>query len=447
MVTILGLILFVIIVLCFINIRWGAILYLAYTILVPIPNITIGSIYIGDNIVRSAILLALVIDFKVRNNYKFSWKLLIPFLLYYLIELLIIPFQTETPFSFMINSWRSSFMDSILDSFLIYNVLVQYKNSREPIKYALITSILVAAIYGLFLTTTGGLNPYIFGILISRGDTESLFFLQSYFSVDDRMFGRISSVFTHPMTFGMFIGLAFVYTFSIRKNTNKILIAIILTCLSLNALFCGVRSSIGGLVVAISFYLVFSKNIKIGLMTLLFGLVIYNIILQMPGLSDYVASIADINNTKSNVSGSSLDLRIDQLYGCLNEIRNSPLLGKGFGWVGWYKSNFGDHPVILAFESLIYVILCNNGFLGIAIWLLLAYMFFRTNQKAHMTDTVICNTLFVFYVSYSCITGEYGYMKYFLLFYVCLAVNNIEDKYNNNQIDKKYRISYGIRKA
>ena len=448
MITILGLILLLIIVLCFINIRWGAALYIAYTILVPIPNITIGSIYIGDNIVRSAIILSLVIDFKVRHNYNFSWKLLTPFLVYYLIELLIIPFQTETPFGYMLNSWRSSFMDTILDSFLIYNVLVQYKNSRKAIKYALIASILVAAIYGLFLTTTGGVNPYIFGIMASRGDMENLFFLQGYFSADDRMYGRISSVFMHPMTFGMFIGLAFVYTFSIRKDTSKILIAIILACLSLNALFCGVRSSIGGLVTAIAFYLFFSRNIKVGIVTLIVGLVIYNIILQMPELSDYVGSIADVNNTQGNVSGSSVDMRIDQLNGCFKEIRNSPILGKGFGWVGWYKANFGDHPVILSFESLIYVILCNNGFLGIAIWILLGYMFFKTNHKAHMTDTVICNTLFVFYVAYSCITGEYGYMKYFLLFYVCLAVNNMEDdKPNNKRINKQNNISYVIRKA
>lgn len=121
-------------------------------------------------------------------------------------------------------------------------------------------------------------------------------------------------------------------------------------------------------------------------------------------------------------------MRLDQLNGCLVEIRNNPILGKGYGWDGWYKSNFGDHPVILSFESLIFVILCDNGFLGFVIWGILIYMVVRNNKKFHLIDTAIANSLLVFYIAYSCITGEYGYMQYFLIFYICLVFENIGTK-------------------
>lgn len=438
-----GLILSIILILCFIDIRIGAAAYLAYFILVPINDITIGPLHVGENLVRTLLIIALLYDFKIKHHYKLCWKLLNPFIVYFAIELVLIPFQSETPTSWMTEQWRLTIMHTLIGPFVFYNVLSVYPSSISYFRKSLITSILIAGVYGLYLTSIPGFNPYINLIVLSTGTSIDAEKLMNYFAATDRLFGRVSSVFMHPMTFGLFIGLAFIYIFSIRNNIKKKLYIPILIILGLDALFCGVRSCIGGLVIAIAFYLIFCRKIKIGIAALILGLIIYNIILKMPELSDYLGSMVDINNSKSDVSGSSLEMRLDQLNGCLVEIRNHPFIGKGYDWTGYYQDKFGDHPVILAFESLIFVILCDNGFLGLGIWSLLVIMIMKYNHKININDTVIANSLLVFYIAYSCITGEYGYMKYFLPFYICLVFENknVTNKNNNqNMVQNKVLI-------
>lgn len=428
-----GIVLTVILFLCFWKIKWGAALFLSYSILVPISDITLGPLHLGDNAVKSALILALLYNFKIKHHYKLSWKLLVPFIFYYVVELLIIPFQNDTPISWMYNSWRISIMRTLLGAFFIYNVLAKYPESQNIIRRALLLSIFFAGVYGLFLTTLDGLNPYIQAIMALKVDSEEVDSLLDYFAAEGqgRMFGRISSVFLHPMSFGLFIGLAFIYVFAVRKVINKYVFIVLLAILSLNALFCGVRSCIGALVVTVAFYLLLTKNLKIAFTTLILGLVAYNLILRMPEISDYVSSIADIHNENGNVRGSSIEMRWEQLNGCLSEIRNCIILGKGFSWHDWYKDSFGDHPVILAFESLIFVILCDNGLLGFLIWGAFVFLIVRNNIRFRLSDTEIVNSLLIYYLSYSCITGEYWYMQYFLLFYVCLVFADKNIKIHN----------------
>lgn len=66
---------------------------------------------------------------------------------------------------------------------------------------------------------------------------------------------------------------------------------------------------------------------------------------------------------------SSIALRLEQLQGTLNEINTHFLVGKGYGWNNYYLSTHLTHPVILAFESLVFVVLCNSGILGACVWI------------------------------------------------------------------------------
>ena len=125
---------------------------------------------------------------------------------------------------------------------------------------------------------------------------------------------------------------------------------------------------------------------------------------------------------------------MEQLQGCFHEIRNNPLFGKGYSWTGYYEQNFGDHPVMLAFESLVYVILCNSGFVGVVIWTFFLIKLFRNTVKITKNKAIVISaiTLTTYYLAYSTITGDYGYMKYLILFYIIIL---LEDKHNE-QIEK-----------
>lgn len=73
-----GIALTLILILCFCNIRWGAACFLAYSILVPLSDITVGGLHFGENLVKTILLLSLIYDLKLRHHYKLSWKFFIP---------------------------------------------------------------------------------------------------------------------------------------------------------------------------------------------------------------------------------------------------------------------------------------------------------------------------------------------------------------------------------
>lgn len=123
---------------------------------------------------------------------------------------------------------------------------------------------------------------------------------------------------------------------------------------------------------------------------------------------------------------SSIDMRMEQLNGCFREIQDCLIFGKGYEWCGYYMSIHDLHPVLLAFESLIFVVLCNSGIVGLCVWVItFVWLFrgvYRMNKNVNVTLFVI--TLAVYYIAYSAITGEYGYMKYFIIFYTLLLMES-----------------------
>ena len=112
-------------------------------------------------------------------------------------------------------------------------------------------------------------------------------------------------------------------------------------------------------------------------------------------------------------------MRLNQLKGSINEIRGQELVGKGYGWTGYYLSENGTHPIILAFESLIFMVLCKSGFLGLMIWILFFILLFNVNRKILnlKTDVYLMDSFIIVYAAYSTGTGEYGYMPFFAVFY------------------------------
>ena len=83
---------------------------------------------------------------------------------------------------------------------------------------------------------------------------------------------------------------------------------------------------------------------------------------------------------------------------------------------------------MLHFESLILVILCNSGIIGVFLWIYMSAKIISFNDLNDRSTAAYLNSLLFFYLTYSCITGEYGYMQYFLLFYVLMFGERIINK-------------------
>ena len=416
--------LLLVLVLSFWNLKWGVVLFLMYMVLVPYMKLQFGGFELGQNLFNTAFMASYFL-YASKNKVKTDWRPLMPFIVYYIASLAIMPFQTHVPFNIMLNSWRISIMSTLFLPFAMWNVAKAEPSSVKLFRNAMLVAIAIAVGYGLYLTTAGGFNPYIMS-LIGLMDVKQDF--ESYYEAEGggRLFGRISSVFLHPMSYAFFLGLSFIYVFQSRQYIKKIIIALLLIAIGASAITCGVRSVLGGLVIAVAYYFLMSKNYKMMIGVIAVALVVYAIADSIPELSKYLGSMADINNKKGDVSGSSVELRLYQLEGAIKEGSKNPLFGLGYGWTGYYQSLKGDHPVCIAFESLIYVIICNSGIFGFFLWAYMVVKYLKINRRMKLNENVLFDCLMVYYLSYSCITGEYGYMKLFLIFYVLMLCNQLQ---------------------
>jgi len=386
-------------------------MFLGYSILVPFLQF----FSLGQNIFPFFIIVALVFNYGYKSLY---YKPLIPFLFLYGAQFLIIPFHNDVPIGIQLNAFRVDVMSTLLLPFAMINVMRRDKSAVFLFVRGLLLSVSIAVLYSMFLITMPGTNPYLLAVLpLSGGEFNEAYALAEN---EGRVFGRISGVFAHPMTNGLFLCLSIIFVlsfiFDLKSARKTYLSVFLILILFLATFFIGVRTSIAAAILGVGVYVLLERRFKIASWILLGSIIIFLILQQIPQMTGFVSSIFDARS--ASVSGSSLDMRISQLNGAIKEIDTNLLFGKGYGWTNYYQNLRGDHPILLAFESLVYVVLCNNGIVGIIIWVATVFLYIREVQGSfEKTYSNIMLSLISVYLAYSTITGEYGYLKFFLIFY------------------------------
>ena len=294
-----------------------------------------GGMELGQNLFNFAFLASYFL-YAQKHHVRTDWKPLLPFIIYFTSILFIMPFQTHVPLEVMLNSWRVDIMSMLFLPFVMWNVAKTESSSIGLFRNALIISISIAVGYGLFLTTTGGVNPYIMFFRTSLNFDD---YYIDYYVADGggRLFGRISSVFVHPMTYALFLGFSFIYVFQSRHVINKYLTSILLVAIGVSMVTCGVRSGLGGIAVVVAYYFLMSKNYKMMLGIIVIAFAGSMLLDSMPELSAYLGSITDVHNKTGAVRGSSIEMRLEQLTGAINEASKNPFFGLGYGWTQYYQ--------------------------------------------------------------------------------------------------------------
>lgn len=405
------------------NMKYAVAMYIPYIILVPYMSLKLGGITLQWNFVNTILLLEFLFHhFAEKQKYKKTQKIDLkpfkPFFVLFGVQLFMMVFQDVTPLNFQLSMWRVNLMQYLFLPVILWNVCKSDSSAIKIYRNITLICIFVAAVYGLVLTQMVGINPYIF----LMADLNDVMIDDAYLDSEDtgRIFGRITSCFVHPMTFGLFIGLSIIYCYYCRKIVTKWIIFPLIFLLAVNAVTCGVRSAIAGVMGAAAFYLFAIKKVKLTIAVALLAVAMYLIVLQIPGMDVYLNSMIDVNNSDGDIKGSSFDMRLTQFLGCFDVISNNTLYGNGYQWTQFYMEKYIEHPVLLCFESLIFVILCNSGFIGVFLWAFFFFLLFKNNKQYRKSDCILLNTMVVFYFGYCCITGEYGYMKVFILFYIIL---------------------------
>lgn len=423
----LSLLSFLIIGLSILNIKWGSALFLVCTLVMPDFFISLGDSQIGKNVI--CVIVFFIFLFKCKmNKFEVLTSSLHFVLIYFLCFLLLIPIETDTPYAVQFRYYFTDLCSTLLLSVIINNIVERERKAFTLYRNILIGSIIVATVYGIILIFFDGINPYVFLFATSSGDQDFVMDMTRYFTAEGegRIFGRISSVCYHPMRYAYFLGLSLIFVYYIKNSLRKPLFWLLISLISINAVICGVRTVIAALFISAIYYVLFLKKLRMLFFAFSFLLVAYSVVSLIPNVSQYLSSIIPSESTEGQVSGSSLEMRIEQLEGSFDEVGSSIITGKGYGWNKYYISKHGDHPVILSFESLLFIIICNGGILGIMIWIFFIALYLHYCYKHIRGSNVhIFISLLVYYLSFSVITGEYGYMEFFVLFYILMLHYNI----------------------
>ena len=152
----------IILVAFFVKLRIGLVLYLAYFFLVPYFNINFLGISLSWNFANILLLIAFVIDYyKHHGKVRLDLRPFYPFIFFYVMMLIMMPFQEFVPTDIALNSWRANMMTNLVLPIVMWNVS---RYDPKIIRYSrncMVIVIIVIVIYGIFLLTLNGLNPYV----------------------------------------------------------------------------------------------------------------------------------------------------------------------------------------------------------------------------------------------------------------------------------------------
>ncbi len=393
------------------------------------PSIPID---IGVHLKKNHLLMLVVLSFFFMQFIKRKRINYIPFMfciLYLTLSLLSIPFK-ETKFSIQLYHIIYDGAIALLFPIAIWNVSLN-ENCITTYRKVLVSCIAIVSVYGLALITSKGINPWT--ALFSIFDGENPAFWAKYYFDENRIFGRISSVFYHPMHFGAFLGFATIYIVYIKNELSKKSYILIFLFLIINMITCGVRSVLAAIMASVLVFILLKRNFILAMKIVLFFLIIFIIVLSIPDLNTYISSIFS-SSTGESVGGSSLEMRIDQLGGAFEEIESNPLFGKGYGWSNEYIIENENHPVLLGFESIIFVVLCNNGIIGLILFLLFGVFYcLYVNHYVIDEDKPFFISILVFYYAYECITGEFAF-HFLMLFYSFMLLENYNRQHQSETI-------------
>lgn len=399
--------------------KWGLSIMLCCYLLLPAIPIEISGVQFKKNHVLILVVTLFFVKQILIDSRRITYTPFMFCIIYLFFSAIFIPFK-EMGSSIQLYYIFYDIIIALFFPIAIWNVFL-HSNCVILYRKALLCCIFVSGLYGIFLLFTEGFNPWISFFSLLEGGDDSIW--THYYSNESRLFGRISSVFFHPMHYAAFIGFAVIYLVYIRNKVTFKWFLLVFSILCVNLVTCGVRSVLGALIITILVFILLKRKLDITLTIIFVISIVVAIAMSIPGLDTYLSSIFS-KPENSTVGGSSLEMRLDQLEGALEEINNNPLMGKGYGWCRDYILQNEGHPVLLGFESIILVVLCNNGIIGLFLYALfgiLYYLYVKRHATKNNRPFFIC--LLIYYYAYECITGEFAF-QFFMLFYTFMLCEN-----------------------
>ena len=406
-------VLFTVLACLFINFRLGLAMYISYFLLVPFPAIDFYGIKFSILVLNIIVVMSYLCKYKL----WFDFSVIKPLLVLYLLWFAETIFQDNMAFAIQYRF----FYEDLLVIFVLPTIICSAaKLDSKILKYcvvSIVVSSVIIIVYNFVLYWIPDINPYV--IQMSLEHNVELRMGQFDFQGRMGLEKRLSSVFPHPMNFGIYLGLLMVFVIHMAKDNKKYLYFTFIIIISI--FISGVRTTMAAFFIVVLFYLLLVRKFSYFSFALVGVLGLY--ILASYWFPSLISTLNSFGADTEESGGSSIGMRIEQFYGCIAEIRDNPLWGKGYAWSKAYIGENISHPVIKCFESLLFSVLCDYGWIGLTFFIGCFYWMFRQIHIAFIDNQInryILYCLWVFYLSYAFITGDYGYMKYTMLFFSIL---------------------------
>lgn len=313
----------------------------------------------------------------------------------------------------------------LLEFYLIGIFVLMIPFTRKDMRvltYACLIIGLIVTVYAIFNYVTG-LNPYMMLMNLETGNLD----MTAYYMNESRgvLARRSSSTFTLPLALGQFMCLLqffLVFVYREKKYISLIIYIVFLIPIVLS----GSRSCIFPALI-LPFMCFVASGIKVKLYIILTVILISPIIYL--GLSEkhrdtLIATIYVWDEKKSDkvdINGSSVSMRQNQIKSAVQIVSDSPLLGKGIGYV---KEKGSDHKdEMLGYEGFLLQSIIESGLLGTFIFLFLYFKFCNgiVAKVNYKKETMFVITYSIMYLVSILLTGiVYSAFSYFLLFYVLI---------------------------
>ena len=345
-----------------------------------IPPITI--IHIGLNLNTfnaSVITLCVFISLAaIKNNIKLFISQRRTLILYAILSGLfsLIPTVVYMGIGSYLKSYLLFFLEFIAIGIVLTNLRFNQIELRK-IDYFLLVIVSIVFVYGVICYILK-FNPYITYLAIVSGDENmdsNDFMLASRGFIE----GRVSSTFNHPLKLGQWTVILFPYLYyRLKGRVNIFVYYLILTFLILLCLFCGSRSAIFPMFVAIGLDIVlssFRRTVKMGAFSLI---ALFTVFFTLPETEQNTVKgllfVWDEDaQREAGFGGSSVSGRSSQYEAAFKLVEGDELLGRGEGFTTVNHMKYADR--LLGYESFIFKFLIDNGYVGLSLFVVFYFLF------------------------------------------------------------------------
>ena len=337
------------------------------------------------------------------------------FIYYFSIYIPFFCFCTDLSLFDHVNAVKGSL--SLCLGLLIWEKDVKIKLSYDIIYIALI----LVCVYGIYSYYTSS-NIYL--DLLAPYLNNDLSDALNWTLEDSRglLSGRISGTSVYPIPYGILMCLFFYFLFFLYKRNKHKILFFVFALIFINIYLTGSRGALIALFASVLLYEISCLDIK---KSVPLFIIIVLLLFFIPLFEKYFSFFVTADDSGSSVEGRSV-----QFYGAYSMVDGniqSLLFGRGGGYVGYYLSHFGPHPLALCFESAHVCGIVEYGILGLIFIFLgrYAFLYFLIN-KAYRNNEISRDSFFFLFsflvlsFIYSILVGQVYQDLYIVLFFIML---------------------------